>query len=60
LERLAEAQPLFDKAIKALKTLTTNDFVIIKSFIKPPDGVKLALEACCIMLAIQPDMVKAE
>jgi dynein heavy chain len=24
----------------------------------PPDGVKLALEACCIMLGISPDYVK--
>lgn len=31
-ERLAEAQPHFDRAMKALKTLTTNDFVILKSF----------------------------
>lgn len=57
-ERLAEAQPHFERAIKALKTLTTNDFVIIKSFVKPPDGVKLALEACCIMIGIAPDMVR--
>ncbi len=41
-----------------MKTLTTNDFVIIKSFAKPPDGVKLALEACCIMIGITPDMVR--
>ena len=57
-ERLQEAQPHFERAVKALKTLTTNDFVILKSFQNPPDGVKLALEACCIMLDIAPDIVK--
>ncbi len=38
--------------------MTTNDFVIIKSFTSPPYGVKLALEACCIMIGIAPDMVR--
>ena len=58
LEKLNEAMPHFERAIKALKTLTTNDFVILKSLKNPPDGVRLALEACCIMLGIAPEMVK--
>ena len=57
-EKLDEAMPHFEKAIKALKTLSNNDFVILKALKNPPDGVRLALEACCIMLGIGPDYVK--
>lgn len=34
--RLQEAQPLYDAALRALRTLKVNDFVTMKSFIQPP------------------------
>jgi hypothetical protein len=58
--RLAVAEPYFDRAIKALRTLSQSDFVLMKSFTHPPPGVRLALEACCVMLGIQPKWVKKD
>jgi len=52
--RLSEAQPLLDEALKALRTLNVKDFVLMKSFNSPPQQIKLALEAACIMLGLQP------
>ncbi len=57
--RLSEAQPLLDDALKALRTLNVKDFVLMKSFNSPPAPIKLALEAACIMLGIQPKYVEA-
>lgn len=59
-QKLNLAQPFFDKAIKALRTLSNNDFVLMKSFTNPPMGVRLALEGCCIMLNIPPTMKKVD
>ena len=59
-EKLAIALPHFEKAVKALRTLKDSDFVIMKSFANPPLGVKLALEACCIMIGEKPKMVTVE
>jgi len=59
-QKLSVAQPFFDKAIKALRTLENKDFVQMKSYQNPPMGVRLALEACCIMLGIAPTMKKVE
>lgn len=56
--RLSEAQPLLDEALKALRTLKVNDFVLMKSFNSPPAPIKLALEAACIMLGITPKIVE--
>lgn len=55
--RLSEAQPLLDEALKALRTLNVKDFVLMKSFNSPPQQIKLALEAACIMLGLQPKYV---
>jgi len=53
--RLAEAMPLFEEAIRALKTINTKDFVTMKSYNSPPYLIKLALEATCIMLGVAPN-----
>jgi dynein heavy chain, axonemal len=55
--RLAEAQPLYDSALAALRTLKVADFVTMKSFLAPPQPIRLALEAACIMLGVKPKMV---
>lgn len=55
--RLAEAQPLYEAALVALRTLKVADFVTMKSFLAPPQPIRLALEAACIMLGVKPRMV---
>lgn len=52
---LAEAIPAMKDAIKALDTVKKQDIDLVKSMRNPPGGVKLALEAVCIMLGIPPD-----
>ena len=55
---LAVALPALDGAMKALNTLSKSDITEVKSMTKPPPGVRLTMEAVCIMLAVEPDMVK--
>nr|WAW84833.1 axonemal dynein heavy chain reconstructed 1 [Halisarca dujardinii] len=52
---LAEAIPALEASISALNTLKPSDISIVKAMKNPPDGVKLCLEAVCIMKAIKPD-----
>lgn len=50
-EKLSEALPGLEAAIKALKTLKTEDFVEMKATLnKPPIPVRKTMEAVCIML----------
>jgi dynein heavy chain len=51
---LAEAMPLLEAALKALDTLTKNDITEVKGMKSPPSGVKLVLEAVCIMRNVKP------
>jgi dynein heavy chain len=46
---LAEAMPILDAALSALSTLTPNDITIIKIMKSPPKGIKLVMEAVCIL-----------
>ena len=48
-EKLAVAMPAMRAAIAALDTLKQNDIAIVKSMSNPPSGVKLVLEAVCIL-----------
>merc|ERR1719199_2292607 len=57
-EQLAEAIPALDNAVKALSTLSKGDIVEVKAMKKPPDGVKLTMEAICHMMGVKPMMVK--
>ena len=41
-------------AVQCLKILKKSDLDEIKALKKPPGGVKLAMEACCIMFQVQP------
>jgi dynein heavy chain, axonemal len=47
--KLAIAMPAMNAAIAALNTLKPNDVTIVKSMTNPPAGVKLVLEAVCIL-----------
>lgn len=41
--------PILDSAIAALNTLTPNDITIVKSMKSPPKGVRLVMEAICVL-----------
>ena len=55
---LGEAMPLLESALRALDTLTKNDVTEVKGMKSPPSGVKLVLEAVCILKNIKPARVK--
>ena len=54
---LAEALPLLNAALAALDTLKKNDIDLVKSMKNPPDGVKLVMEAVCVMKDIKPEKI---
>lgn len=56
---LAEAIPILNSALKALDTLKPADITIIKSMTNPPAGVRLVMEAVCILKGVKPDKVRA-
>lgn len=47
--------PAMNAAISALNTLKQNDITIVKSMASPPTGVKLVMEAVCILKGIKPE-----
>ena len=53
--KLAIAMPAMNAAIAALDTLKQNDISLVKTMTNPPNGVKLVMEAVCIMKALKPD-----
>jgi len=54
---LSVAMPMLDAALQALNTLTKNDITEVKSMKSPPSGVKLVMEAVCIMKSIKPKRI---
>ncbi|RKO94828.1 dynein heavy chain and region D6 of dynein motor-domain-containing protein [Blyttiomyces helicus] len=54
---LAEALPLLNAALAALDTLKKQDIDLVKSMKNPPDGVKLVMEAVCVMKDLKPEKV---
>ncbi|XP_051998583.1 dynein axonemal heavy chain 7 [Xyrauchen texanus] len=54
---LAVALPILQTAMAALDTLTTQDITLVKSMKNPPAGVKLVMEAICILKGLKPDRV---
>ena len=55
---LAEAIPILNAAIASLNTLKPKDIGEVKSLAKPPAGVRLVMEAVCVMCGVAPDMIK--
>lgn len=56
-ENLAEAMPIMDAALAALNTLTTADITVVKAMKNPPRGVKMVMEAVCVMKDVKPDRI---
>jgi dynein heavy chain, axonemal len=54
---LAVALPLLNSALAALDTLKKSDIDLVKSMKNPPDGVKLVMEAVCVMKDIKPEKI---
>ena len=52
---LQEAVPALEAALSALDTLKPADITVVKSMKNPPSGVKLVLEAVCVIRGIKPD-----
>lgn len=46
---LAEAMPILNAALAALNTLTPADISFVKTMKNPPKGIKLVMEAVCIL-----------
>eukprot|EP00698_Gefionella_okellyi_P007650 TRINITY_DN186_c0_g3_i1.p1 TRINITY_DN186_c0_g3~~TRINITY_DN186_c0_g3_i1.p1 ORF type:complete len:2618 (+),score=811.11 TRINITY_DN186_c0_g3_i1:164-8017(+) len=54
---LDKALPALEAATDALKQLNRNDVIEVRTMTRPPDGVKLVMEAVCVMFKIKPKMV---
>ena len=55
---LAEAIPALEAAVQALNTITKGDLTEVKAMSKPPAGVKLVIDAVCIMMRVAPEKIK--
>ena len=57
---LDEALPALDAAVQSLKSLQVGDIVEVRALQRPPAGVRLVIEAVCIMKGVAPKMVAGE
>jgi len=57
---LDEALPMLANALNSLKTLSKGDVTEVRSMQRPPEGVKLVIEAVCIMKDIKPKKVDGD
>ena len=51
------AMPALNAAVTALDTLKAQDITLVKSMQNPPAGVKMVMEAVCIMKVSQFSVV---
>ncbi|KAH6567387.1 hypothetical protein BASA60_009078 [Batrachochytrium salamandrivorans] len=57
---LDEALPALDAAVESLNSLSKNDIIEVRSMQRPPEGVKLVIEAICIMKGIKPKKIDGD
>ncbi|XP_069500104.1 dynein axonemal heavy chain 1 [Ambystoma mexicanum] len=57
---LDEALPALDAALASLKSLNKNDVTEVRAMQRPPLGVKLVIEAVCILKGIKPKKVPGD
>nr|XP_033343017.1 dynein heavy chain 7, axonemal [Megalopta genalis] len=55
---LQEVMPILNAANAALNTLTPQDIQIVKAMKRPPAGVRLVMEAVCILKDVKPEKVQ--
>jgi dynein heavy chain, axonemal len=51
---VAVAMPILEGAIAALDTIKPADIKLVQSFKNPPAGIKLVMEAVCVLLDTKP------
>jgi hypothetical protein len=51
---------LKDAALASLKSLNKNDVVEVRAMQHPPDGVRMVVEAVCILKNVKPKKVPGE
>ncbi|XP_070580015.1 dynein axonemal heavy chain 1-like isoform X2 [Ptychodera flava] len=57
---LNEALPALDAALASLKSLNKNDVIEVRAMQRPPNGVRLVIEAVCIMKSVKPKRVAGD
>jgi dynein heavy chain len=57
---LDEALPALEAAVESLNSLSKGDIIEVRSMQRPPDGVKLVMEAVCIIKGIKPKKIESE
>ncbi|XP_071611851.1 dynein axonemal heavy chain 1 [Heliangelus exortis] len=57
---LAEALPALDAALASLRNLNKSDVTEVRAMQRPPPGVKMVVEAVCIMKGVKPKKVAGE
>ncbi|XP_051777061.1 dynein axonemal heavy chain 1 [Erpetoichthys calabaricus] len=57
---LDKALPALDAALENLKNLNKNDVTEVRAMQHPPQGVKLVIEAVCIMRGVKPKKVAGD
>uniref|UniRef100_A0A8V1A4F4 Dynein axonemal heavy chain 1 n=1 Tax=Gallus gallus TaxID=9031 RepID=A0A8V1A4F4_CHICK len=57
---LAEALPALDAALASLRNLKKSDVTEVRAMQRPPLGVKMVIEAVCIMKEVKPKKVLGE
>ena len=56
-DRLAEAMPALEAALQSLEVLSKADINEVRALQRPPPGVKLTMEAVCILMGREPTKV---
>jgi len=57
---LDEALPALEAALASLKSLNKGDVTEVKSMKNPPEGVKIVMEAVCIMKKLAPKKIAGD
>uniref|UniRef100_A0A8C4QWW8 Dynein axonemal heavy chain 1 n=1 Tax=Eptatretus burgeri TaxID=7764 RepID=A0A8C4QWW8_EPTBU len=57
---LDEALPALEAALTSLKSLNKNDVTEVRGMQHPPPGVKMVVEAVCIMKGVKPKRIPGE
>ncbi|XP_065194434.1 dynein axonemal heavy chain 1-like [Sycon ciliatum] len=57
---LDEALPALDAALASLKLLNKGHVTEVRSLTRPPQGVRMVIEACCIMKEVKPKKVAGD
>ncbi|CAH8652543.1 unnamed protein product [Schistosoma rodhaini] len=57
---LDEALPALYESLEALKSLNKNDITEVRAMMRPPEGVRLVIEAVCIMKDVKPKKVAGD